>query len=77
MFKNAVGRIVRVGKGAVFLAGFAGVFAVVFAAANALLGVWGGQPLFGGSHRANPVTQLAPRTAGRGWTRNPWCGGDR
>ena len=47
-----------VGKGAVFLAGFSAIFAVVFAAANALLGAWGG-PLSGESHRADPVTQLA------------------
>jgi hypothetical protein len=75
VFKNAVGRIVWGGKGAVFLANFAAAFAMVFAvafavafaAANALLGAWGVQPLFGESHRANPVTQLAANGgAGRG-----------
>ncbi len=59
MVRNAVDRIVWVGKGAVFLAGFSAIFAVVFAAANALLGAWGGQPLSGKSHRADPITQLA------------------
>ena len=38
MVRNAVDRIVWVGKGAVFPVGFAAIFAVVFAAANALLG---------------------------------------
>ena len=38
MVRNAVGRIVGVGKGAAFLVGFAAILAVVFAAANALLG---------------------------------------
>jgi hypothetical protein len=56
--KNAVGRIVWVGMGAVFLAGFVAIFAVVFAVANALLGAGGGPPLSEESYRADPITQL-------------------
>jgi hypothetical protein len=55
--RNAVDRIVWVAKGAVFLVGFAAIFAVVFAAANALLG--GGTPFSGESYRADPGTQQA------------------
>ena len=57
MVRNAVDRILWVGKGAVFLVGFAAIFAVVFAVANALLG--GGTSFSGESYRADAVTQLA------------------
>jgi hypothetical protein len=53
--RDAVDRIVWVGKGVVFLVGFAAIFAVVFAVANALLG--GGTSFSGESYRADPGTQ--------------------
>ena len=80
MVRNAVDRIIRVAKGAVLLVGFAAIFAVVFAVANALLG--GGTSFPEGSYRADPGTQQAasggagPGLA-RGWPRSPWRGGGR
>jgi hypothetical protein len=53
--RNAVDRILWVGKGAVFLVGFAAILAVVFAVANALLG--GGTSSPGEFYRADPGPQ--------------------
>jgi hypothetical protein len=55
--RNAVDRILWVGKGAVFLVGFAAILAVVFAVANALLG--GGTSSPGEFYRADPGPPLA------------------
>ena len=67
------GRQDRVGgMGAVFLAGFVAIFAVVFAAANALLGAGGGPSLSEESYRADPITQLAANgEAGLGLAAEP------
>jgi hypothetical protein len=66
--RNAVDRIVWVGKEAVFLVGFA----VVFAVANALLGAGGGSPLSEESYRADPITRLtANGEAGLGLDAEP------
>jgi hypothetical protein len=70
--KNAVGRSVWVGMGAVFLAGFVAIFAVVFATANVLLGAGGGLSLSEESYRADPITQLtANGEAGLGLAAEP------
>lgn len=55
MIRNAVDKIVWVGKGAAFLVGLAVILAVVFAV---LLGA-GGPSLYGESYRADPTSQLA------------------
>jgi len=57
--RNAVDKVVWVGKGAAFLVGLAVIFAAVFAVANAVLGDGGGPSLYGGSYRADPTSQLA------------------
>lgn len=58
--------------GAVFLAGFVAIFAVVFAAANALLGAGDGPSLSEESYRADPITQLAANgEAGLGLAAEP------
>ena len=72
MVKNAVGRSVWVGMGAVFLAGFVAIFAVVFATANVLLGAGGGSSLSEESYWADPITQLtANGEAGLGLAAEP------
>jgi len=57
--RNAVDKVVWVGKGAAFLVGLAVIFAAVFAVANAVLGDGGGPSLYGGAYRADPASQLA------------------
>jgi hypothetical protein len=70
MVRNAVDRIIWVAKGAVFLVGFAAIFAVVFAVANALLG--GGTSFSGESYRADSGTQqVASGGAGPGLAAEP------
>lgn len=54
MIRNAVDKIVRVGKGAAFLVGLAVILAAVFAVLGA-----GGPSLYGGFYRADPTSQLA------------------
>ena len=72
MVKNAVGGSVWVGMGAVFLAGFVAIFAVVFAAANVLLGAGAGRPS-ARSHTGQIRSRSWPRMARRAWDwpRNP------
>jgi hypothetical protein len=58
--------------GAVFVAGFVAMFAVVSAAANALLGAGDGPSLSEESYWADPITQLAANgEAGLGLAAEP------
>ena len=59
VIRNAVDKIVWVGKGAAFLVGLAVILAAVFA----VLGAGGRPSLYGGSYRADPTSQLALRSA--------------